>query len=151
MVRTLVGKHPLYYEAILQLRDVLPAVEQFVFESLRKTGVPITKIKKIKNGIDIYLADKKIAQSVGKQLQERFGGEYRVSMSIFGKKDGKTLYRITILFRGLPFEKKQSVLYKGEHYLVAMLGKDILLQQEATGKKVHVKYRDAKMVKIQKV
>ncbi|MBI1968732.1 hypothetical protein HYS49_02375 [Candidatus Woesearchaeota archaeon] len=147
MVRTLEGKHPLYYEAILQLRDVLPETEEFAFAAIKKTGVPVTKIKRIQRGVDVYLADKRIARTIGKQLQGRFGGEQKITMSICGMKDGQDLYRLTILFRGLPFQKGQQVLYKGELCIVSLLGKDILLQEVKTGKKVHVKFKDAAGIK----
>ena len=141
------GKHPLYYEAILQLRDITPEIEEFAFAAIRKKGVPITRLKKVQGGIDIYLADKRVARTIGKQLQERFGGEQKITMSIYGMKDGQDLYRLTILFRGLPFQKGQQVLYKGEPCIVSILGKDILLQEVTTGKKMHVKFKDAARIK----
>ena len=144
------GKHPLYYEAILQLRDIVPEIEEFAFAAIKKKGVPITRIKKVQGGIDIYLADKRVARTIGKQLQERFGGEHKVTQSVYGMKGGNTIYRITILFRGLPFRKGQQVLYKGEPCTVLLLGKDIFLRQDATGKKMHVKFKDAAGIKRRK-
>ena len=63
-------------------------------------------------------------------------------LSVRGRKSGKEIYRVTVLFRAIPFKKGEKVEYQGEKYKVKLLGKDILLQDLKTGKKVHVKYKE---------
>lgn len=147
MVRSTEGKHPEYFEAILQLRDVSKEVISFTEKEIIRNKIPLAKKKKVKNGWDYYLADNNYTKSLGKKLQERFGGKHLVTSSLFGKKKGKDIYRITVLFKGIPFKKGEKVEYHGEEYNVKILGKDILLQNSKTGKKAHVKYKDVEQVK----
>ena len=147
MVKSLEGKHPSYFEAIVQLRDVSQEVVTFVEEELQRTNVKISKVKEMKNGLDYYLTDNNQAKALGRSLQERFGGDFKMTSSLFGRKDGKEIYRVTILFREAPFRKGDLVEYQGESYNVKMMGRDIMLQNKKTGEKVHVKYKEMGQIK----
>jgi len=147
MVRDTTGKHPNYFEAILQLRDCTEEVFNFVEDEIAVTKLKIAKVAKVKTGLDYYLADTALTKALGKKLQTKFGGDYQVTASIFGRKDGKEIFRTTILFRQAHFKKKDIVEYKGEPYLVVYMGKDIMLQHQKTGKKVHLKYKDMNQIK----
>ncbi len=148
MVRDLTGKHPGYYEAILQLRDLLPEIIEFAKQEIKKVNLRIAKTVKMKNGVDYYLTDTALTRSLGRQLQEKFGGELKFTASLFGQKDGRDIYRTTVLFRGIHFKKGDNIEYKGEKYTVKALGKEMMLQQVKTGKKVHLKYKDMKSIKL---
>src|SRR3989338_7537975 len=141
MVRSMEGRHPLYYEAVLQLRDVADEVVRFVKDEVVRTGLNITKSAKVRNGYDFFCSDKDLTKALGKRLQETFGGMFLTTASLYTQKDGKDVYRITILFRGLPFTKGSSVMYKGDAWKIAILGKEIYLQGQG-GKKMRVKYKD---------
>ena len=147
MVRTLAGKHPQYFEAILQLRDISQDVINVVEEEISRVQMPVAKEVKLKNGSDYYLADKDFTKALGKRLQQQFGGELLVTASLFGRKDGKEIYRVTVLFRQAPFKKGDVVEYQGEEYEVKLVGKGIFLQNKKTGKRAHVKYKDMKEIK----
>lgn len=147
MVRSIEGKHPNYYEAILQLRDVSSAVMDFVYAEIDRGRVHISKEEEAEKGVDIYLSDSNFTKALGRKLQEQFGGEHKSSASLFGQKDGKEIYRLTVLFRGIPFRKDNVVEYGGERYQVKIVSKDILLQNSKTGEKVHVKYKDMNKIK----
>ena len=150
MVRDLKGKRPEYYEAILQLRDCTEAVRGFVIAKIAKENIGVAKDLEVKGGWDLYLADNNFARAVGKNLQDKFGGKVQMSASLWGLKDGKEVYRVTVLFRCAGFVKWDKVMYKGEEYKVKMmLEKDIMLQNVKTGEKVHVKYKE--MDKIKKI
>ncbi len=147
MVRSTEGKHPNYYEAILQLRNVTQEVVTFVEEEIHTKKIPIAKVVELKNGLDYYIADNDFTKALGKRLQQNFGGELLFTASLHTKKDNKELYRVTALFRGVPFKKQEKVEYQGEEYVVKLMGKDILLQHTKTGKKIHVKYKDMNQIK----
>ncbi len=142
MVRNLKGKHPNYYEAILQLRDI----SQEVLDFMDTSNIVIQKIVKVKKGYDYFLADNDQARATGKALQSRFGGQITSTSSLHTKKDNKELYRVTILFRQSGFKRNDIVDYQGETYVVKAMAKDIFLQHQKTGKKVHVKYKDMKKI-----
>ncbi len=143
MVRDLTGKHPEYYEATLQLREVTQELLDYVDAS----NLVIQKIVKVKNGYDYFLADNNQARAIGKKLQDRFGGKVVMTSSLHTKKDNKELYRVTVLFRQSGFKKGDEVIYHDEPYVVRAMGRDIYLQHSKTGKKVHVRFTEMKKIK----
>ncbi len=142
MVRTLTNQHPLYYEAILQLRDVSPAVISFAEAEFLRHKIPLTRRVRWPNGWDYYAVDKNFTKALGKRLQQQFGGEQLTTASLYGQKDGKELYRLTVLFREAPFKKGDLVEYRGEEYIVKILDKHIVLQHRKTGKTIQIKYKE---------
>lgn len=148
MVRDISGKHHGYYEAILQLRNCREEVVNFVKGEIKRERIYTAKVLKVKGGLDFYLADKDFARHLGKKLQENFGGEVKVTASLWGKKEGKEVYRLTILFRGLDFKKGDIVVYEGEEYEIKSIKKDIVLKKMKTGKNVHIKYKEMKKIKM---
>ena len=147
MVRSIQGKHPNYYEAILQLRNVSEEAVNFVRQEITKYKIPLSKITEETNGQDYFLADNDFTKALGKKLQQRFGGELRTTASLFSKKDGKDIYRVTVLFRGVNFKKGDLVQYQGEEYIVRIMGKEVMLQNTKTSQKERVKYKDMKRIK----
>lgn len=148
MVRSIEGKNFSYFEAILQLRNISSAVLDFVYAEIDRGKIHIAKEVESKNGLDIYLADDNFTRALGRKLQEQFGGENKITSTLYSQKDGKDIYRITVLFRAVPFKKGDIVKYKGSEYEVKILGKDILLQSLKTGKKVHVRCREMQQIKV---
>lgn len=135
------GKHPGYYEAILQLRECGKEVISFVKEEVEKGGIHAAKVMDVKNGFDFYLADKNFAKGLGKKLREKFGGELKITASLWGRKEGKNIYRLTVLFRCLGIRKGDIVKLGEEDYEVKLMGKHILLRNTRTGKKVQMEYK----------
>jgi NMD protein affecting ribosome stability and mRNA decay len=150
MVRTITHQHPLYYEAILQLRDISLAVVEFAEAEFLRHKIPLAKRVLLPNGYDYYVADSRFTKALGKRLQQQFGGELLVTASLYGQKDGKEIFRLTILFREASFRKGEVVSYKGELYIVQALGKEIVLQPSAGGKKIHLKYKEMARIREQK-
>ncbi len=142
MVRTLTNQHPLYYEAILQLRDVSPAVVAFAEAEFLRHKIHLTRRVRLPNGWDYYAVDKNFTKALGKKLQQQFGGEQLTTASLYGQKDGKEIYRLTVLFREAPFKKGDRVEYRGEEYIVKILDKHIVLQPSKTGKTIQIKYKE---------
>jgi len=147
MVRSLEGKNPNYFEAILQLRDTTDEIKEFIEDELLRDQIPVTKIQKVTNGYDYYISDNNYTKALSRKLQQKFGGEILITSSLHTKKDGKDIYRTTVLFREAPFRKNDPVEYKGEQYKVISMSKEILLQNVKNGKKEHIKYKDMKQIK----
>lgn len=143
----LTPKHSEYYEAILQLRDVSDEVVDFVDDEIDRKEIPLAKIKEVKNGYDYYMGNSNLTKNLGKTLQEKFGGEHTVTATLFTRKEGKPVYRLTVLFRAVPFKKGDQVEYHDEMYKVIMSGRKVMLQHAKTGKKVQVWHKDMKKVK----
>ena len=148
MVRSMQGRRQEYFEAILQLRDTPDEVYEFALQELDRAGIHIAKDTLVRGGRDLYIADNKFGKQLGKTLQQKFGGEVIVTASLYGQKNGEEIFRLTILFRPIPFKKNDTVLYKGEEYVVKVVGKELLLQHTKTGQKAHVKYREMGRMKV---
>ncbi len=147
MVKPIHGKHSEYYEAILQLRDVSEEVLDFVNKEIEKKKIFVAKVKEVTNGHDYYLGNGNLTKNLGKKLQEKYGGEFTVTATLFTRKEGRPVYRLTVLFRAMPFKKGDQVEYHDEMYNVIMSGKKVMLQQVKTGKKVQVWHQDMGKVK----
>ncbi len=148
MVRSIAGKHPNYYEAILQLRLPNQKVVDYVEKELLRVKMPVAKVIELKNGLDYYLADNQFTLGLGKRLQVRFGGQVLVTSSLFSQKDGKEIYRTTVLFRKAPFSKGDIVIYGDEEYIVKSSVKEIVLIGIKNKKKIRMKYKDMKQIKL---
>ncbi len=148
MVHSIAGKRLEYFEAILQLRDVPEELIAEAYAEIERAKIHIAKTEKFKTGIDVYLADGAFTKNLAKSLQQKYGGKYQVTASLFSKHDGQEVYRITVLFRGLSFSRNDIVEYKGDDYKIQALGKEIVLNHLITSKKKHLKY--AEMEKVRK-
>ena len=75
----------LYYEAKIQLRPASEKILDFVNNQIKeRKGVFISKIDKLKTGVDIYISDQRFAQALGKKLKKVFGGELKLSRKLHG-------------------------------------------------------------------
>jgi nonsense-mediated mRNA decay protein 3 len=102
-----------YYEAVIQIRGpggagVDPGILEKIKEAidLMVDGYGqedprgfITDIKELKEGVDYYLGSKKMARKIVRNLKTSYGGEMKETASLVGQRDGKGLYRSTILLR----------------------------------------------------
>lgn len=96
-----------YYEAIIQIRgsryrqeQVLELVERIVgqYKDTDKFSF-ITQVQDSKGGIDVYLGSSKIAGKIEQESKRIYNVASKITHSVFGMKDGRTLNRITILLR----------------------------------------------------
>jgi NMD protein affecting ribosome stability and mRNA decay len=141
-------QHSMYFEAILQLRDVSQKVIDYAEDEIHRVKLKVAKTVKVKNGTDYYLSNNSLTRALGKRLKERFGGNNKETASLWGVKKDREVYRVTVLFRGVPFKKKDIVIYDGEEYKIVSLKKDIFMQEVNTGKKVHIKYDNMDRIKL---
>ena len=141
------GKHAQYFEATLQLRNPSEEILDFVQNEIEKADIHIAKTVELKNGLDHYLSDNNFAKTLGKKLQQQFGGELTVTASLYSRKDGRDIYRLTVLFRALQFKKGDIVNFKGENYEIKNIDKEIFLQKVKTNEKIRVKYKDMQQLK----
>jgi len=88
-----------YYEAILQIRGSYDEdkIYSIVEENLQNSFV--SKIKKLREGIDFYISSQKVAKRIARILKNKYNAEVIVSPTLVGKKDGKDLYRFSISVR----------------------------------------------------
>ena len=88
-----------YYEAIVQIRGdydskVIKMVEEIVARSDGKDEKAfISKVEKVRGGVDYYLGSKKIASRIADELKKEFGAEIKKSYELVTQKEGKDVYR----------------------------------------------------------
>jgi len=125
-----------YFEATLQVRssnyDILEKSIEFLqrrVSELRHKGIFINKTEQLDDGYDLYVTNKRIAMSLGKELQERFGGEFKASPRLFSKnkQTSKNIYRLSVFVRLPGFEKGEIILVDERVYKVEKLGSKIKL------------------------
>jgi len=89
-----------YYEAILQIRPKSGEMLKFIKENIKfKKNVFITKEESLKFGYNIYLTSQAYAKNLASLLKKKFDVEIKITYTLFGRKEGKDVYRSTILIR----------------------------------------------------
>ena len=128
-----------YYEAILQVRgpdrelperagkDIEGLVRNRV-ASMRKTsrGTFVSKIERVKGGLDFYFSTGSAARSLAKEIQESFCAEYKESSKLWGKRLGKEIYRMTFLVRLPGFSRGDIVEHQSREYLVRGMSRGMI-------------------------
>lgn len=87
-----------YFEAVIQLRGDVAKIEpaaKKIAALIEAKKSSISKIKELKEGLDLYVASKRAAHNAINDL--KFG--FNSSQTLAGKKDGKDLYRVTYCVR----------------------------------------------------
>lgn len=95
-------QHSNYFEAILQLRPETDELLKFIKSQLKKRdNVRISKIIKLKKGVDLYLSDQRFARALGKRLKHSFNGTLILSRSLhsINRETNKLQYRVTVCFK----------------------------------------------------
>ncbi|MCD6477812.1 MAG: 60S ribosomal export protein NMD3 [Candidatus Aenigmarchaeota archaeon] len=90
-----------YYEAIIQLRsnneNKIKQAYEIIGKLIKNRDGFITKTERTKNGIDIYITPKNLINTIVKNVPNVKKKEK--SYSLATRKDGRNLYRTTILLR----------------------------------------------------
>jgi NMD protein affecting ribosome stability and mRNA decay len=135
-----------YFEGVLQLRNPTHEINEFIDEALAKKGdVFITKRKKVKDGVDCWITSQHFLQVLGKKLQQKFGGEMKLSSTLFSRsrQTSRDIFRINILYRYCPVKPGEVKQYKGETVKVVKCGKGkITVKDMKTGKTRFVEYKE---------
>ncbi|RME55066.1 hypothetical protein D6777_01810 [Candidatus Woesearchaeota archaeon] len=91
-----------YFEAVIQLRPYNEEVMRFIENQVKKQDkVFISRVEKLKTGVDIYISSQRFARTLGQKLKRSFKGELKITKTLFGrdKLKSKDIYRGTVLFR----------------------------------------------------
>ena len=138
-------KPPQYFEGTLQLRECSKEAVQFVRDAIEADPyVHIAKEKKLKNGLDLFLSSNKFMRKLGRTLRKKFGGVVTESVKLFtrDRQSSKEVYRLTVLFRMLPFKQGDVIDFQGEKHKVMSIKEKITLKNISTGKNKMYKYKD---------
>jgi len=134
-----------YFEGILQLRNIDNEVIEFAIKEIGKNeNSNIAKIKRVTNGVDVYLAPQKILRSLGNKLQDHFHGQLIVSRKLHTRNrvTSRDVYRVNMLFRLPTFKKGDVIDYKGEKIKIISIHKKVFAKDIKTGKKLNIRFKD---------
>ncbi len=113
-----------YFQAIIQLRNPTDEAIAFLDKSL---GSELSKVEKVRNGLDFYVKDKKIAEVKARKVRDRFGGAFNVAASLHTRnhQTSKDLYRLSILIRMPNFKKGEVLKIDSDLFRINGLGKKV--------------------------
>jgi len=132
-------QHGNYYEAVLQVRgpgrelgravelEMQEAVTSRVASKRRSSReVFISRTERVKGGLDFYFSTIGAARTVARELQEELCAEFKESSSLWGRKGGKEVSRMTFLVRLPCFSKGDIVEHQGREYYVRGLSRGVV-------------------------
>ncbi|MCJ2532843.1 MAG: hypothetical protein LN411_02840 [Candidatus Thermoplasmatota archaeon] len=145
-----------YFEATLQLRgdarvlnrDNEDKTKQRVLDrvaALRANSreVFISKIERVRGGLDFYFSTAQAARIVARDLQNLRCAEYKESTSLWGRRDGRDMYRVTFLVRLPPFDQGDVISFDSKDWYVKSMSKGLVrCIQLASGEERHMRLRD---------
>lgn len=146
-----------YYEAILQVRgadkglskEEERSIEQAVKDkvaALRRTSRDafVSKIEKVKGGLDFYFGSIQAAKGIARDMQETLCAEYKESSSLWGRRDGKDIYRMTFLVRLQGFSKGDVIEHGKRMLYVRGMSRGMVRAIDlASGEERSIKLRSA--------
>ena len=92
-------KNSSYYEAKIQVRPRDKNLLKLIMNHIRENHITVTKEDERKFGSDLYLTNKKQLSGILAHVKKKFKVEVKISNTLYGRKDGKEVYRITALIR----------------------------------------------------
>lgn len=135
-----------YFEGILQLRNISEKLLPFIrrrLSSMEDKGVFVTKTVEQKDGIDLYLTDRSAVQQIARQIQQKYGGELKISPQLFtfDHERSKDVYRVNAFIRLPDYTVDDVVRYakpkspEHDRYLkITKMGRIIMGTDPCTGK-----------------
>jgi len=147
-----------YFEAILQLRGMREGerekVREFAYSRIeyyaeKNENLFVTKEEEKKEGVDLYLSDKREAKKVARDICDRYGASLKESPQLAGRKDGHDVYRVTYAVRLPDYRSGDVVQIDNIFYLVEKVSRSMLfLLSLKDGRRKHV---DTKRHKIERI
>jgi len=148
-----------YYEAILQIRgthrdipcDQKTMIHNIITKKITDSRDPkafITKIDEIPQGIDYYLGEQHIAESLTRTLKHRLHATTKKSVTLAGVKDGQNVYRVTHLLRLPPCNIKDFIKFQDTLYQVLDMKTQVMLRNLYSGEIRSISYKELSLVDI---
>lgn len=112
-----------YYVGIVQIRadgriptdDELVTAEEIAYSSLGEEDF-VSKEQMLKEGLDIYVSSAEYGRRISRAIVKKLGGSFSESQKLYGRKDGRDIYRVTFAVR-LPGFKPGEVVEIGDRLI----------------------------------
>lgn len=89
-----------YFEATIQIRPKNEKLLNFIRQDLKQRGkIFISSSEENKYGYDLNITSKKYINSLLQKVKKKFQVDSKITKTLFGRKKGKDVYRITLLLR----------------------------------------------------
>ena len=93
-----------YYESKLQLRGNVPEnALDFIDSQIKKiesrNDNAFYRIEKIKDGLDVFVGSKSVANKIAEQMKKQLKAELKRSYKLYTRREGKDIYRDVISVR----------------------------------------------------
>ena len=142
-----------YYEALIQVRgtkrnltsDEKTMIHQIISKKIANAKDPrafITKIDELPHGVDYYLGEQHISESLTRQLKQHFHATTKKSVSLMGVKDGQKIYRVTHLIRLPAVNSKDIIQFHDVLYQVVDLKNRVVLRNLQSGETQSISYKE---------
>ena len=128
-----------YFEAILQIRgdervlnrenedevrqQVLDRVDALRSESRE---IFVSKVERVRGGLDFYFSTAPAARIVARELQDQRCAEYKESTSLWGRREGREVFRVTFLVRFPSFGPGDVIQHDSRDWFVKSMSKGLV-------------------------
>lgn len=152
-----------YYEAIVQVRGSTGAPSPEELAESQKIAEAVTETcflkgdrlsfiqetKEVKGGIDLVVGSTAQGRSIARSIQERFGGSLQESYKLVGMRDGKNVYRTSILARLPRLKAGDLIRARGTYFEVrGFEGKRTACTSLRNGATVYLSPEDSEDVRV---
>jgi len=138
-----------YFEATVQVRNPTGGIMDFIRkETSSRKGIFISGMKRISEGVDFNISSQHFAQSLGRKLQQRFGGELKITKRLFSRNrlTSREVYRVTVYYKPGAFKIGDVVKVGGKIIRVTNLGKgNIVGENLVVNKKINLDIKNRKI------
>jgi len=127
-----------YFEGILQIRNGNNELLDWIYDKIKADKkAKVTKAKKVTNGADLYITDQHYLQNLGRKIQEHQTGILKVSRRLHtqDKVTSRHVYRVTVLFKAVPFKRGDIATVHGEKVQIVYVDKKAQVKDLKTGAK----------------
>jgi len=105
-----------YYAGVVQIRaeeriptdDELAVAEEIAYMSLDEEDF-VSKVQILKEGLDIYVSSMECGRRISRGIVKKLGGGFAESRKLYGRKDGREVYRVSFSVRLPPFKEGEAV------------------------------------------
>jgi NMD protein affecting ribosome stability and mRNA decay len=129
-----------YFEGILQLRNIDENILNFVKRYCKKNKVFLPEEKKVKNGINLKISDKKKIHNLIPLLQKNFGGITKENAQVFSqdRQTSKVVYRVNFYYEAPDYKIGDVIKIDNKVIHIHKISKTISGIDLKTGKKTNV-------------
>lgn len=112
-----------YYAGIVQVRaadriptdEELARAERIAYMSLDEEDF-VSKVEVLKEGLDIYVSSMECGRRISREIVRRLGGSFSESRKLYGRRDGRAIYRVSFSVR-LPRYQQGEAVALDDHVL----------------------------------